>query len=403
LKVAFYIAKRYLFAKKSKNVVHFVSLASMIGVAIGTAALILVLSVFNGFEKLILSLYNSFDPPIKVSVVEGKVSAFEEAKNYLDEHSILYSEVLEEKVLLRYQDKEYIATLKGVDSNFKGINAIDSMLISGDYLDVYEAQNTAVVGQGVAYYLSMSVGNVFDQLQVYVPDREKKNLLRPENSFIQKSILPVGVFAIQADFDAEYVLTNIAFVREALNRDSLSSSSLEILCEDAQIQSVQTDLQSLLGDSYSVKSKYEQHAFLYKILNSEKLAVFIILSFILIIATFNIIGALTMLMIEKKNDIKLLFHLGASPQVVKRIFLFEGLLTTAVGAISGLLLGLFIAWLQIQFGLLKMGNGSFVVNSYPVVIEPWDIVLVLITVFGIGCIASLIPSRQLVKRFFSHQ
>lgn len=403
MKVAFYIAKRYLFAKKSKNVVHFVSLASMIGVAIGTAALILVLSVFNGFEKLILSLYNSFDPPIKVSVVEGKVSAFEEAKNYLDEHSILYSEVLEEKVLLRYQDKEYIATLKGVDSNFKGINAIDSMLISGDYLDVYEAQNTAVVGQGVAYYLSMSVGNVFDQLQVYVPDREKKNLLRPENSFIQKSILPVGVFAIQADFDAEYVLTNIAFVREALNRDSLSSSSLEILCEDAQIQSVQTDLQSLLGDSYSVKSKYEQHAFLYKILNSEKLAVFIILSFILIIATFNIIGALTMLMIEKKNDIKLLFHLGASPQVVKRIFLFEGLLTTAVGAISGLLLGLFIAWLQIQFGLLKMGNGSFVVNSYPVVIEPWDIVLVLITVFGIGCIASLIPSRQLVKRFFSHQ
>ncbi|MDG1916519.1 MAG: ABC transporter permease [Flavobacteriales bacterium] len=400
MKVAFYIAKRYLFAKKSKNVVHFVSLASMIGVAIGTAALILVLSVFNGFEKLILSLYNSFDPPIKVSVVEGKVSAFEEAKNYLDEHSILYSEVLEEKVLLRYQDKEYIATLKGVDSNFKGINAIDSMLISGDYLDVYEAQNTAVVGQGVAYYLSMSVGNVFDQLQVYVPDREKKNLLRPENSFIQKSILPVGVFAIQADFDAEYVLTNIAFVREALNRDSLSSSSLEILCEDAQIQSVQTDLQSLLGDSYSVKSKYEQHAFLYKILNSEKLAVFIILSFILIIATFNIIGALTMLMIEKKNDIKLLFHLGASPQVVKRIFLFEGLLTTAVGAISGLLLGLFIAWLQIQFGLLKMGNGSFVVNSYPVVIEPWDIVLVLITVFGIGCIASLIPSRQLVKRFF---
>jgi lipoprotein-releasing system permease protein len=400
LKVAFYIAKRYLFAKKSKNVVHFVSLASMIGVGIGTAALILVLSVFNGFEKLILSLYNSFDPPIKVSIVEGKVSDFNEAKEYLDKNTILYSEILEEKVLLRYQDKEYIATLKGVDSNFKGINSVDSMLISGAYLDIYEAQNTAVVGQGVAYYLSMSVGNVFDQLQVYVPDREKKNLLRPENSFIQKSILPVGVFAIQADFDAEYVLTNINFVREVLNRDSLSSSSLEIRCADADIYTIQTDLQDILGDSYSVESKYQQHAFLYKILNSEKLAVFIILSFILIIATFNIIGALTMLMIEKKNDIKLLFHLGASPRLVQRIFFFEGILTTAVGAISGLLLGLFIAWLQIQFGLLKMGNGSFVIDSYPVVIEAWDIVLVLITVFGIGCIASLIPSRQLVKRFF---
>ena len=233
-----------MFAKKSKNVVHFVSLASMIGVGIGTAALILVLSVFNGFEKLILSLYNSFDPPIKVSVVEGKVSDFNEAKEYLDKNTILYSEILEEKVLLRYQDKEYIATLKGVDANFKGINAVDSMLISGDYLDIYEAQNTAVVGQGVAYYLSMSVGNIFDQLQVYVPDREKKNLLRPENSFIQKSILPIGVFAIQADFDAEYVLTKIDFVREVLNRDSLSSSSLEILCEDQDLEKIQTDLQN---------------------------------------------------------------------------------------------------------------------------------------------------------------
>ena len=372
----------------------------MIGVGIGTAALIIVLSVFNGFEKLILSLYNSFDPPIKVSVLDGKVSDFQEAKNYLDDKAILYSEVLEEKVLLRYQDKEYIATLKGVDANFKAINAVDSMLIAGDYLDIYSAKHTAVVGQGVAYYLSMNIGNIFDQLQVYIPDREKKNLLRPENSFIQKSILPVGVFAIQSDFDAEYVLTNIAFVREVLNRDSLSSSSLEIRCTDADISTIQTDLQDILGESFSVKSKYQQHAFLYKILNSEKLAVFIILSFILIIATFNIIGALTMLMIEKKNDIKLLFHVGASPQLVKRIFFFEGLLTTAVGAITGLILGIFIAWLQIQFGLIKMGNGSFVVDSYPVVIESLDILLVLITVFGIGCIASLIPARQLVKRYF---
>ena len=159
MRVAFYIAKRYLFAKKSKNVVHFVSLASMIGVAVGTAALVLVLSVFNGFEQLILSLYNSFDPPIKVSVLEGTVSDFEEAKAYLNEHNILYSEVLEEKVLLRYQEKEYIATLKGVDDNFKLINSVDSMLIAGEYMAVYEAKNTAIVGQGVAYYLSMRIGN----------------------------------------------------------------------------------------------------------------------------------------------------------------------------------------------------------------------------------------------------
>ena len=399
MKVSFYIAKRYLFAKKSKNVVHFVSLASMIGVAIGTAALVLVLSVFNGFEQLILSLYNAFDPPVKVSVLEGKVSDFEAAKTYLNENNILYSEVLEEKVLLRYQDKEYIATIKGVDDKFKTITTLDSMLINGEYMDYYTAKNTAVVGQGVAYYLSMSVGNVFDQLQVYVPDREKKNLLRPEDSFIQNSILPVGVFAIQADFDAEYVITNLSFVREILNRDGLSSA-LEISCKDDEIPIIKEELEARLGSSFLVQSKYEQHAFLYKILNSEKLAVFIILSFILIIATFNIIGALTMLMIEKKNDIKLLFHLGATPKMVKRIFLFEGILTTAVGACTGLALGLVIAWVQIKFDVIKMGNGSFVIDSYPIIVEPLDILLILITVFSIGWIASIIPSRQLIKRFF---
>ena len=369
----------------------------MIGVAVGTAALVLVLSVFNGFEQLILSLYNSFDPPIKVSVLEGKVSDFEEAKAYLNEHNILYSEVLEEKVLLRYQEKEYIATLKGVDDNFKLINSVDSMLIAGEYMDVYESKNTAIVGQGVAYYLSMRIGNAFDQLQVYVPDREKNNLLRPEESFIQKSIVPVGVFNIQADFDAEYVIAPISFIREILNREG-QSSSLEIRCSDSEIESVQADLQEVLRSQFTVKSRFEQHAFLYKILSSEKLAVFLILTFILIIATFNIIGSLTMLLIEKKKDIELLSNLGASRLLIKNIFFYEGLLTTALGAIIGLVFGLAIAYVQIYFGVVKMGNGSFVVDSYPVVVEAIDVLVVLSVVMGIGSIASIIPSRQLSKQ-----
>ena len=386
-------------SKKSKNVVHYVSLISMIGVAICTASLILVLSVFNGFEKLILSLYNSFDPPIKVSVLDSKVSDFLEAKTYLNDNNIKYSEVLEEKVLLRYQDNEYIATLKGVDNNFKSINSIDSLLIAGDYLDSYTYTNTAIVGQGIAYHLSMNIGNIFDQLQLYIPDRELKNLLRPETSFIQQSVLPVGVFAIQSDFDSEYVLTNIDFMREVLNRDSLSSS-LEILCSDSKIFKIQSDLKTILGNSFSVKTRYQQHAFLYKILNSEKLAVFIILSFILVIATFNIISALTMQMIDKKKDIILLFNLGASPKLIKLVFFLKGVLTSTIGLIIGLLIGLFIAWLQIKFGIIKMGNGSFVVDDYPVDIHFSDIILVLSTVFAIGCIASLIPARYLVKRYF---
>ena len=386
-------------SKKSKNVVHYVSLISMIGVAICTASLILVLSVFNGFEKLILSLYNSFDPPIKVSVLESKVSDFLEAKTYLNDNNIKYSEVLEEKVLLRYQDNEYIATLKGVDNNFKSINSIDSLLIAGDYLDSYTSTNTAIVGQGIAYHLSMNIGNIFDQLQLYIPDRELKNLLRPETSFIQQSVLPVGVFAIQSDFDSEYVLTNIDFMREVLNRDSLSSS-LEILCSDSKIFKIQSDLKTILGNSFSVKTRYQQHAFLYKILNSEKLAVFIILSFILVIATFNIISALTMQMIDKKKDIILLSNLGASPKLKKLVFILKGVLRSTIGLLIGLLIGLFIAWLQIKFGIIKMGNGSFVVDDYPVDIHFSDIILVLSTVFAIGCIASLIPARYLVKRYF---
>ncbi len=386
-------------SKKSKNIVHYVSLISMIGVAICTASLILVLSVFNGFEKLILSLYNSFDPTIKVSVLDSKVSDFLEAKTYLNDNNIKYSEVLEEKVLLRYQDNEYIATLKGVDNNFKSINSIDSLLIAGDYLDSYTYKNTAIVGQGIAYHLSMNIGNIFDQLQLYIPDRELKNLLRPETSFIQQSVLPVGVFAIQSDFDSEYVLTNIEFMREVLNRDSLSSS-LEILCADSKIFKIQSDLKTILGNSFSVKTRYQQHAFLYKILNSEKLAVFIILSFILVIATFNIISALTMQMIDKKKDIILLSNLGASPKLIKLVFFLKGVLTSTIGLIIGLLIGLFIAWLQIKFGIIKMGNGSFVVDDYPVDIHFSDIILVLSTVFTIGCIASLIPARYLVKRYF---
>ena len=396
MKFAFYIAKRYLLAKKSKNVIHFVSLASLIGVAVGTAALVLVLSVFNGFESLILSLYNSFDPPLKVTVTEGKVADFSDIKSYLNENDILYSEVLEEKVLLRFQDKEYIATLKGVDANFKFLNAVDSMLVSGNYIDSYESENTAVVGQGVAFYLSLSIGNVFDQLQVYVPDREKNNLLRAEESFIQRSILPVGVFSIQSDFDAEYVIVPISFVRKVLNREGLSSC-IEIQCTDEQMDIIQSDLQQIAGAKYTVKNRFEQHDFLYKILNSERLAVFLILSFILIIATFNVVGSLTMLMIEKQNDINLLSYLGANLFTIRSIFFFEGLLTSALGGVIGLFMGGLVALIQMQFGLIKMGQGSFVVESYPLILKASDCVLVLFIVLIIGSLTSVIPLRQLRK------
>ena len=381
--------------------VHLVSYASMIGVAIGTAALIIVLSVFNGFGDLILSLYNTFDPSIKVSVSEGKTSSFDSAKQFLNDNEILYSQTLEEKVLLRYQDKEYIATLKGVDENFKNISRVGDMMVAGEYFDVYSEKNTAIIGQGVAYFLSLGIGNIFEPLQVFVPNRKKKSLLNPETAFVQTNIIPVGVFSIQADFDAEYVLASLAYVQEMLSRPG-ESSFLEIECSEEEMLALQERLHDYLGDEFVVTNRFQQHAFLYKILNSEKLIVFLILSFILIIATFNIIGSLTMLMIDKKNDIKMLSNLGADAKTIRSIFFLEGLLTTMVGTVLGLILGLLVCWLQIQFGFLKMGEGSFVVNHYPVAIRWQDVLSVLATVLGIGVIASWIPSMYISKKVLNN-
>ena len=377
--------------------VHLISYISMLGVAVGTAALIIVLSVFNGFENLVLSLYNSFDPAIKITAVEGKVFKASEVSSILTERSLLFSEVLEEKVLLKYEDKEYIATLKGVDANYKKLNRVDSMLVVGDYFEGYETNHTAIVGQGVAYYLSMGVGDMMNPLHVFVPKRSNKHLLRTENAFSQSRLIPVGVFGIQADFDATYVITSLDYVRELLERKD-EVSAFEVHCADEEMEILQEELQAILGDEYQVQHRYQQHAFLHQILNSEKLAVFLILTLILIIASFNIIGSLSMLMIDKKKDIQTLSQLGATKRDLQKVFWLEGLLTTTIGAVAGLLLGLGVCWAQLEWGLLQMGEGSFVVNYFPVAIQLIDVILILMTVLLVGAFASWIPAKQLGKR-----
>ena len=368
----------------------------MFGVAVSTAALIVVLSVVNGFEGLILSLYNSFDPPLKVTVVDAKVSDFESAKTFLNDRSINYSEVLEEKVLLRYQKNEYIATIKGVDSVFFSVNEVDSMIIAGDNFSAYEQKNTAIVGQGVAYYLSMGIGNIFNPLEVYVPNRETKHLLQVEKSFVKKTLLPVGIFSIQADFDAKYVLTSLSFVRELLNRYG-QSTALEINCSEKEKESLQKELSQFLGPSYEVKTDLQQHEFLYRLLKSEKLAVFVILSFIFLIATFNIVALLSMLIMDKKKDIKTLHYLGTPIREIERIFFFNGLLTTAMGAMIGLIIGLLICYIQIIFKLVPMGDGSFIIDYFPLKVKLYDIGIVMLIVFAIGGLASWIPSKRISK------
>ncbi len=396
MNVPFYIAKRYLFAKRSRSVVHIISYVSMLGVAVGTASLIIVLSVFNGFENLVLSLYNAFDPAIKITAAEGKVFEADSAKLVLDERALLYSEILEEKVLLKYKNKEYIATLKGVDEQFKKINNVDSMLLTGTYFDGYASEKTAILGQGVAYHLSIGVGDIMNPLQLFVPKREKKHLLNASDAFSQSSLIPVGIFGIQADFDATYVITSLNNVQKILERSNVLSA-LEVHCKDSEMEALQEELQTALGSTYIVQNRYQQHAFLYQILNSEKMAVFLILTFILIIATFNIIGSLSMLIIDKKKDIRVLSFMGLNNSQLQQLFWMEGLLTTLVGAIVGLFIGLIFCWAQIKWGFITMGAGSFVIDQYPVSIQSKDVAIVTLIVLSIGAVAAWIPALQLKK------
>jgi len=399
---SFFIAKRYFTTNKSSSFVHIISWVSLFGVAIGTAALILVLSVFNGFEDLVLSMYNSFDPHLKITSAEGKTFNPEQARNRLltVEEIENTAFVLEEKVLLKYQEKEYIATAKGVSEEYLQLTNFDSLLVDGEYINNFESNNVAVVGRGVAYYLSMSIGTMFEQLQVFVPNRNSKTLLNPATAFEQSSVLPVGIFGVQAEVDAAYIITPLLFVQQLANRNN-EVSAIEIkLKDEGQMIALQEKLQTALGNKYTIKNRLQQQDFLYKILNTEKLAVFLILTFIMIIATFNIIGSLSMLMLDKKKDIATLRSLGCRVQDIQSLFFKKSMLTILFGAGIGLFIGLGIAFLQQTFGFVSMGGGSFVVNTYPVAIKLMDVLLVSATVITIGVLASWYPARVLGRRLF---
>jgi len=398
----FFIAKRYFTTSKSSSFVHIISWVSLFGVAIGTAALILVLSVFNGFENLVLSMYNSFGPHLKITAAEIKTFNPEQAKNLLltvddIETSAL---VLEEKVLLKYQEKEYIATAKGVSEEYLQMTNFDSLLVDGEYINDFESNNVAVVGRGVAYYLSMGIGSMFEQLKVFVPSRNSKTLLNPATAFKQSSVVPVGVFGVQSEVDAKYIITPLLFIQQLSERNN-EVSAIEIkLKDEGKMLVLQEKLQTVLGDKYKVENRLEQQDFLYKILNTEKLAVFLILTFIMIIATFNIVGALSMLMLDKKKDISTLRSLGCTLQDIQFLFFKKSMLTILLGMAIGLSIGLGLAFLQQTFGFISMGGGSFVVNTYPVAIVFADVVLVSITVLIIGVLASWYPARVLGRRLF---
>lgn len=403
---SFYIARRYLIAKKSHNVINIISAISVFGVATGTMALIIVLSVFNGFESLIKSLFSSVDPDLKITLVEGKVFVpAEEMLQKLSSHPgiVMYSEVLEENALFTYGDRQHIGTMKGVDEKYELMTGLDTMLYDGKFQLSAGGNSSAVVGQGVAATLAIGLHFV-NPINIYIPKRTGRLSLNPEQAFNREYVFPAGIVAVEPEFDQRFVIVPIELSRNLLEYDN-EVTGLEIKTGLGQnVNSIKKELQAFFGPEFRIQDRFEQQEWLYKVMKSEKWAIFLILSFILLIASFNIIGSLTMLIIEKKKDVVILRSLGANNQLIRKIFLIEGWMISFSGALIGMILGAAICYMQYTFGLVKLsGGGVFIIDAYPVEMQAGDFLWVFATVLFIGFLAAWYPVRYISGRFISSE
>lgn len=404
MKLPLYIAKRYLFAKKSRNAINVISAVSVAGVTVGTMALIIILSVFNGLETLVSTIFNTFDPDIKITAARGKTFVADTARLQLlagVNGVSFYSLTIEENALLKYGDRQFIATIKGVDDNYTSVSNIDSSMWEGEFiLRSDKGRPFAVPGIGVAQYLGIRI-NFITPLVLYVPRKSGEVNLNPEEAFTRKYIFPSGIFEVEKEYDSRYVYLPLDFARELTENDE-GVTSIEIkLKKQVDLNTVQKQISKIFDEGFVVQNRYEQQEIFYKVMRSERLAIFLILTLILIIASFNIIGSLTMLIIEKERDIEILKSLGADKNLIKKIFIFEGWMISIIGAFTGMILGFIICWLQQRFGLVRLQSDSLIMDSYPVVMKIRDFIIVPATVLMIGYWAAWYPVRYLTKKFLS--
>lgn len=403
MNIALYIAKRYFFSKKRKNAVHIITGISVLGVAVGTLALVVVLSVFNGFESLIKSMYHPVSSDFVVRSVLAKdfsVDAIDfDALNELGSWQSI-QEVYEEKVLLRYDDREQIAKIRGVNQLFSHDSlAIEKYIFKGNSFRY--APNQSIIGQSLAYTLSISAGQFSKPLKVFVPNTKSKANSMSERPFMETFLYVSGIYSVQPTYDASYVITSLQDVQLFLDRTN-RLTQIELNLASPSSFDFQEELQSFFGADFEVKNRYQQNEFLYKVLQTEKWAIFFILSFILLIATFNIVASVIIIILEKRHDIISLIAIGVPEKTLQSIFFYEGLLITFFGALLGLFLGIGLCLLQQKFGLLQLGTqGSFIVNTYPVEVQLRDVLFIILTVVTIGVLITLIPVKILKKKFLN--
>ena len=403
MKLELHIAWRYLFSKKGHNAINIVSGVSAAAVGVVAAAMVCVLSVMNGFGALVEHMFSEFDPEIRITAAQGK--SFRLDTLPVQQALALpfvqaASQVVEETALVRYKDHQQPARIMGVDTVFQHITHIDSILSDG-YFSVYDgAFERCVMGRGLAAQIGINAHFV-GAVHIYAPKRlERVNMLRPDDAFLHETAFMAGTFAVnQTTYDDQLLIVSLPLARRLFQYDTLTVTSLELqLASDSRLSArrMKTQLRECLGDGYIVADRYEQQADFFRILKIEKLLTALLLAFILLIACFNVIGSLSMLIIDKQEDIRILQHLGATNQTIRRTFLYEGWLITTLGALFGLLIGLAVCLLQQHYGLLKLGSGAdYVISAYPVLVQAGDVLAVAAIVLLMGFLAAYYATRSL--------
>lgn len=405
----FYIARRYLFSKKSTHAINVISAISVIGVAVASMALVVTLSVFNGFHDMVANLFTQMDPQLKVTPVKGKTAPADDPIlikiRQLPDVEVA-TECLEDQALASYHDRQLMVKVKGVQDNFDSLTHIREILDGEGTFELHAADmNYGIPGLGVAYQLGL--GYKFDTpLKIYAPKREGQlDMANPTEGFVEDELFSPGViFSVkQGKYDKNYILTSLQFTRNLFAQDGMLSSLELRLKPGSDFEAVKQQMRQLAGNKYNVLDRYEQQEDTFRIMKIEKFIAYVFLTFILMIACFNIIGSLSMLIIDKKDDVVTLRNLGASDHHITRIFLFEGRMISVIGAVIGIAVGLLLCWIQQQYGVVRLGSseGAFIVDAYPVSVHPQDIVIILLTVIVVGFLSVWYPVRYFAKRLLS--
>lgn len=407
MNLPFKIARRYVFSKKSTNAINIISGIAVVGIAIGSMALLVIMSVFNGFEGFLSGLIGSFKPDVRITAVEGKVFVPDSAKLVqlrTLEGVDAVSQTLEEIALLEYDNVQNIGNIKGVDDQYQYVTAIDTSLKSGQEYRIYDSLrqvNYAIVGAALEYTLQINVGQAFNRpVTVYMPKRKGRISTAPTSRpFKKRQVYPSAVYAVQQSEYDNYAITNLAFVQDLTSYSDGEISALELrLSPNANEPKILAAIRDIMGEGFEVKNRYQQDEAMYNVTQVEKYIAYLIIAFTLVLVAFNMVGALWMLVLDKKKDIATLKALGATNQLVRRIFLAEGFLLSLLGLSLGCAIAVLLCFLQQQFGLVRLsGSGDFIIDAYPVEMRLGDFLLVIVTVLSIGTAAAWMPAQRAAK------